>query len=399
MSGFLDIGVCEAFRKAVNETDIFKLDKEHWEKYNLFCVVMDRIEGSIEYLNKYGDPPKTEERLLCFVMYSCIVLDGVKQLLKGLDIKSTYSDKLSKESRFFFEKITVSPWEGKSDKSPSDDEFFEYFRSLSMAHPFETSRPKFFEEGEIQFSPFVIPNTEMMILKGLEDGIGIRVYSNKIEGLADLCFSFDSLKKYLNSRFSLMSKATEEIHRIISEKREVWNQWKIPEGLCETEILECIIEVVEQRYQDTSTIKEMLEGLTVELTDHTNEKMVMKYRAFLNNLVPDLIVAVETDNLKDFESQYSSACSYPNFSHKRAYYQLEKIFTYLHKEYEFLYKDKDEEENKNNYNYKYGLEKAEEFHQDFAGKWVKIDINKMGAEEIKLLVTVSCHLERKEQNG
>lgn len=26
---------------------------------------------------------------------------------------------------------------------PSDDKFFEYFRALIFAHPFETSRPKF----------------------------------------------------------------------------------------------------------------------------------------------------------------------------------------------------------------------------------------------------------------
>ena len=51
-------------------------------------------------------------------------------------------------------------------------------RSLSMAHPFETSRPKFFKKGEIQYFPWVIANSNFTNILGAKDGVGIRIYSD-----------------------------------------------------------------------------------------------------------------------------------------------------------------------------------------------------------------------------
>jgi hypothetical protein len=47
-----------------------------------------------------------------------------------------------------------------------------------MAHPFETSRPKFFKKGEIQYFPWVIANSNFTNILGAKDGVGIRIYSD-----------------------------------------------------------------------------------------------------------------------------------------------------------------------------------------------------------------------------
>lgn len=73
--------------------------------------------------------------------------------------------------------------------------------------------------------------------------------------------------------------------------------------------------------------------------------------------------------------------------HKMGYYQLEKIFSYLHVGSEL------------SSDYKWGLEQAQNFANEFARKWVKINIDKMSADEIKLLVRIACFFEKKEEEN
>ena len=45
----------------------------------------------------------------------------------------------------------------------------------------------------------------------------------------------------------------------------------------------------------------------------------------------------------------------------------------------------------------WGLRQAQDFANEFAKKWVVIEIGKMDFSEIKLLVTIACYFEAKEQ--
>ena len=63
-------------------------------------------------------------------------------------------------------------------KTPTDDEFFEYFRSLSFAHPAETNRQKFKRPDEVQYSPWVIVNRDVVELKGCKYTVGVRIYTS-----------------------------------------------------------------------------------------------------------------------------------------------------------------------------------------------------------------------------
>lgn len=79
----------------------FMYNEEYKTCFNLFCAVTDRLESCIEYLNGHAETPKTEEDFLSFVMFSCMVLDAVKHVLKQLDIEKI--DKID-----YFQNICLS---------------------------------------------------------------------------------------------------------------------------------------------------------------------------------------------------------------------------------------------------------------------------------------------------
>lgn len=387
MGEFLNTKISTNFRKAINESNIFNYDPEHKENYNLFCAVMDRMDSSVLYLNNNANPPKTEQELLFFVMYSCMILDGVKHLLKSLDLSFVYDKREDDDSCKFFKDICLSePLNISEEECPTDNKFFEYFRSLSMAHPFETNRPKFFQKKEIQYSPFVIPNSNFMSIRGINDGIGIRIYSNKFEEIKDLVFSFNTLKEYINSRFILMEKATKKVYQIIAEKEDEWKKEKVTRNLSPIETLEEIIELLKRRHEDTYKVELVIKMLDYPLTEIENKDIVSLYREVITNSIPYLIESIEELNYEKLEDIfYNILYVRPKLSHEMAHYQLEKIYGYLN--------IGDEESS----NYAWGLQQAQFFSDKFAKKWVKININEMDAEEIKLLIRIACYFEKEEQ--
>ncbi|MBA4698458.1 MAG: hypothetical protein H2212_03410 [Ruminococcus sp.] len=389
MKGFLDVEICEKFRKVIVETNIFENDNEYREHYNLICAVMDRIDSSIAYLNINASPPKTEESLLFFIVYSCMLLDGVKQLLKSLEIETEYQNQDSHESYKFFKDICMGrPLFIPQEKCPTDDKFFEYLRSLSMAHPFETSRPKFFKKGEIQYSPWVISNSTMMNLMGVKDGVGIRIYSNQFDESQDLIFSFNILKGYINSRFHLMEKVTEKVYQIIADKEKEWKKDKVPIDLSPIDTLTRIVEILKKRYENTYSIDISILYLQCSLTESANKGIVSSYQKVITDLIPCLIDSVEELDYEKIAMIFSEVLhARPKFTDEMAHYQLEKIFSYLNIGDELTS------------NYTWGILQADIFTDNFAKKWVKINTDTMNADEIKLLVSVACYFEKIEQDN
>lgn len=385
--GFLDIKISEDFREVINETNIFTHDKEHMDKYNLICAVMDRVDSSVNYLNSNSEPPKKEDLLLFFIMYSCMLLDAVKQLLKTLEVKNMYSDKDNPNAYLYFKKICMrNPLNILESECPTDDKFFEYLRSLSMAHPFETSRPKFFKKDEIQYCPWVIANSAITKMRSIPDGVGIRIYSNQFEEIQDLFFSFNTLKKYINSRFLLMRKATEKVEQLISDKREEWKKEKVTKGMPPIDTLRQVADILSKRYEEKYTVERAIEYLTCTSTEPVNQQAVSEYQKAIIDLIPDVIQAVDDLNYNQLENIFQSVLhAHPKEMHNSAHYELEKIFCYLN------------EGDEKSSNYAWGIQQANNFMKGFANKWVRIDTNAMGVGEIKLLVRVACYLEKQEQ--
>ena len=95
----------------------------------------------------------------------------------------------------------------------------------------------------------------------------------------------------------------------------------------------------------------------------------------------DALDNYETDVMNDL---CNSVLSLRPKAHQMMHYQLEKIFCYLNDD---GYGDID-----------WGLTQADAFSKEFAKKWVVIKPYEMNFNEIKLLTSVACYLEYKEQN-
>ena len=180
--------------------------------------------------------------------------------------------------------------------------------------------------------------------------------------------------------------ATEKVYQIIAIKEDLWKKNKIPRDLLPIPTLGKIIEILEERYEGTYKVKFAIEYLECPLAEIVNKDIVSSYRKVITDLIPDLIEAVEALDYEKMAYILDSVLyAQPNVFQEMAHYQLEKIFGYL--------KDGDESSSI----YDWGLQQAKSFAAELAGKWVKIDTDKMNASEIKLLVRIACFYEKQEQ--
>lgn len=379
MEVFLNPDVYREFRNAFNETPLFMYNEEYKTCFNLFCAVTDRLESCIEYLNGHAETPKTEEDFLSFVMFSCMVLDAVKHVLKQLDIEKI--DKID-----YFQNICLSkPLNIEKHKCPTDDKFFEYLRSIMFAHPFETNRPKFFMKHEIQYSPWVIANNPATKFRGIKDGVGVRIYSNKFDEIKDLIFSFDVLKKYIKSQYLLLDLATEKVKEIVSLKEIEWKKHKINRSLDYLDILKEIKDILKLRHEEYYDVETVIRYMGCKNTLKENLTSVERFKQGIIEIIPDLCDAIDSLNYEMATEKLDNILHQrPWKMHSMANYQLGKIYCDLN-ETQIVSKRE------------WALEQVELFSKEFAKKWVTIIPQEMSFDEIKLLVTVSCYLEKIEQ--
>ena len=379
MEVFLNPDVYREFRNAFNETPLFMYNEEYKTCFNLFCAVTDRLESCIEYLNGHAETPKTEEDFLSFVMFSCMVLDAVKHVLKQLDI-----EKIDKTD--YFQNICLSkPLNIEKHECPTDDKFFEYLRSIMFAHPFETNRPKFFMKHEIQYSPWVIANNPATKFRGIKDGVGVRIYSNKFDEIKDLIFSFDVLKKYIKSQYLLLDLATEKVKEIVSLKEIEWKKHKINRSLDYLDILKEIKDILKLRHEEYYDVETVIRYMGCKNTLKENLTSVERFKQGIIEIIPDLCDAIDSLNYEMATEKLDYILHQrPWKMHSMANYQLGKIYCDLN-ETQIVPKRE------------WALEQVEVFSKEFAKKWVTIIPQEMSFDEIKLLVTVSCYLEKIEQ--
>ena len=81
---FLDKEILNDFRRTINSSDIFHKSEKLKEKYNLICVVVDRLESATNYLNSHSAFPKSEETFICFLVYACMVKDAIEKLFGSI---------------------------------------------------------------------------------------------------------------------------------------------------------------------------------------------------------------------------------------------------------------------------------------------------------------------------
>ncbi|MDR0890206.1 MAG: hypothetical protein LBM28_06145 [Oscillospiraceae bacterium] len=389
MSHFLNPVLMQAFCDTIKSSPIFTNDEKYKGHYNLFCVVMERLDKCVNYLNQHSEPPKTEEDFITFLVFSCMIIDATKMLLKELGIENEYSSSISQNSFKFFRTVCMSsPLNISEADCPTDDKFFEYLRALAFAHPFETSRPKFLLEEEIQYSPWVISNTDCREMGEIADGVGIVIYSSNDgggDGIKVVCFSFSILKNYILSRYLLIIEITEWAKTQIADAKEEWKKYKINRNGTSIQILEEIAASLKSRYKEYSDAETAIIYLKCSTTVHANEKAVSLYRQAIVDVLPALCDSIEAFDYEAYSNKIDSVLqARPEKVYKGLPYQLEKIFTCL---------DNDTPSIKTGF----ALAQVDAFSKGFAKDYVSIRPYEMSYDEIHLLVSTALYLEWRKQ--
>ena len=387
IQAFLDESIVRNFREAINSSRIFNNSDKHKHRYNLTCAVMDRLDSAVRYLNLHALLPQTEEEFICFLVYSCMLKDAIYKLYENVFHELP---PLKDEKKYFANAAHYFDQIFDENTCPSDDMFFEYLRSVAFAHPFETgyrNRP-FLQKGETQCSPWVIVRS-MFSDFGKNDAVGVRVYSNvKERDLYDIQISFKAIKEYIKARYICLNELTDWAKGEVTEQNEQWKEIKVFRSENPIETIRSIKAVLHSRFEETHSVNIAEKYLCCELTCESNKGNVSKYREAIIAVLPRVSDCVDQLDYEGVEKSLDILRVVPKKMHSNAHYQLEKIFCYLDQRSEYIEPDSNEE---------WGLIQAYEFSQQFAKKWVDIDIKTMSYDEIHLLVSTACYLEAKEQ--
>lgn len=391
-SGFLDSSIIDSFRETIDSSSIFSDHESYKHKYNLICVFMDRIDSAIRYLNRYEDLPSSEEDFINFLVYAAILRDGVIKLHENIfHAKPPFVG----EKKFFTNAMHYNKLFFSADTCPTDDDFFEYLRAMAFAHPYgvdanrrEKSRP-FMQKNEQHCCPWVIVGSSFKAFDGFQDAVGVRIYSNMDEeSSTDVTISFSVLKEYIRSRYECISELTKWAEAGITEVNERWKQIKVNRNQEPAAILHEIVNILNDRFESSYSVETAAQYLECPLSDERNNEIVTVYRNTIIQTIPTVCDCVEALDYEGMENALSPIFEYPKHMHKMAHYQLEKIFAYL---------DFRSEQINTTSNEYWGLRQADAFYQEFANKWVVMDVDHMSYDEIKLLVRVACFMEAQDQ--
>lgn len=396
MDSYLNPKIIEDMREAVSSSFLLKKNNA---KFNLICAVMDRVDSASRYLNEHLNYPNDESAYLMFMNYVCMIQDAlfkIKPQLDGLEFNYTCD-----KNEFFGEVFDMSPLNKNPTNRPNDLEFFRYLRSISFAHPFETSRAGFIPKGIEHYSPMVTLNPYGRPLNGYNECISIMIYPNKGNDFV-LYVPWKSLLGFVQLQYELFSQCTIWIKERLEEQIAEWKKQKVDRSGTVPEILRRIIDLISARYDTFSnslvdennhslvendyqnsktwSVYELFRDYTIKISDVSNEPSVERYRMAISESIPKLCDII--DNVGDWdEVTFRFLFSHPKTMHSGCGYELEKIHAMSEKNYSSIY---------------IGRNSADDFSKGFACKWVHIDAHKMPVEEIQLLANVACYLESQD---
>lgn len=345
-------------------------------------MVVDRLDIAMQQLNKIEEPLAQENDLITFMMYACMVVDGVKLIFENIRKKESDADlyPVQEPYRYFGEIYRRSPVYNPEKDDPTDDRFFEYFRALVFAHPFNTNRPSFFHKNEIQYSP----RPYLSDLK--PDIVGAVIYTSISSESLLLEFPFSVLKEYVKSRYERLELATQWVRDKIKSTHEEWRKERINRELQPIEILKEIRRILTNRGESIYDIDELISYLQCDLSIATNEPNVELYRAAIIKSIPVMCDAIEdVDNEMLCDTIGNLLRCRPVKMHPNAHYQLEKIYCDLD--------DRDHACGAESW----ARDQLLLFSQKFAKKWVEFNVRDMSKQEIRLLTSTACYLECLEQ--
>lgn len=298
----------EELSDLLQRTKAFRVDEQLSRQFSLACVVQDRLLDAIRYLDSHLDPPRNNEELYLFMVYADNVFSAIKEFFKipiiqnNVPYKFDHRGEDANQTTFFLDAFRKAFPKATSSEWPSDDDFFRYFRSLSFAHPYETSRQKFIDRdgGERHYSPFPITRNSPGFPIEEDGDVGVVVYSNgKGNSISSTYFSitlrYSTIKNFLISRYNTLADITKYIKHLLATKEKSWLRHKIDRNKPLPELLAQLHSIHEERLEEPYFIEELVRHIETPITSGCakNEEVVGKYRVALKSILPLVCDAVD----------------------------------------------------------------------------------------------------------
>lgn len=386
----LNIDIIAKLRQAFESSPIFSKEDKYSDKYLLCCAVIERLEFAVDYINFNLKYPFDKHGYICFMLYANMIVDGVKVLYERIFQKKPYD----KEIYFFKHAQEQQVLHLSKDEYIDDDKFFEYLRSITFAHPFNTDRTYKNIYGS-QVSPTVLPGVKVgkFFVDDIDDPVGALVYSSKKYGFGTNTVvvetSFKQLFSYINDRYEKLIPVIEWFNDENYITLEKWKSHKTSKNLKSIEALIEMVDILKERYEDCSGLIQLLWYLKCHITYTNNEEKINAYRSAIESKIPLMQNFIDELEYEQLDSIIRSLTRAPKRLKGECYYHIEKIYRDLN--------ENDKRESPKNDREKWALIQANEFYESFAKKWVMIDVKTMSNSEIKLLVATACYCENNKK--
>ena len=379
----LDPSLCDAMFDALNNTNVFKFDEKLRQMHSQVCATLDRLRHATAWINSHPIMPSGHERptgLMTFMMFASLVKTSIENLRKAFGLNATIFDSGHADSRKYFSDVCCSePLNIPADKCPSDDAFFQYFRSLVFAHSDKVEESKgVLLPGEVQFSPYIVEKSLTRGEPDSDDYVGVMIYStDKKRDWKELRVRFSTLKAYLKSRYESLGLVLKMINRKIREAEKSWRNTKVDRTLSPLDQLKFMKSEFDKRFEYylSLEVQALVSFLEVPCSLEKNRARVESFQCRIAEAVPRLADCFESLDSDAFVRETERFTNAQLDGLEQINYPLREISENLEKPEM----------------YHSAVQDIETVCKVFAGKWVDIEPSVMGKEEIKMLLALACY--------
>ena len=248
------------------------LENRNCEKMYIYSTLLDRLEESVKFLNKNLRFSKDTNWFYLFMLHSCNIISGVHIL--GEDIKNNINDKINLEEKLmYFKNLKVFYKNGTGSynkiKFSYDKEFFNFLRSTSFAHPFQTNG----------------------------------AYGNKLEEYVN----------YYKDKYNKITSKKHQINRLLSFEDKLSN----------------MIEILDKSHQDSFDLRNLKCYYLCQNTCEENKHVVQKYKKDIENKIDEMCSLTEKRKFSNLNTLVNSFIYCRPYNNGEYHHQLEKIYSNL----------------------------------------------------------------------
>lgn len=283
-----DTKILKKLREVVNERQQVSLEKKHIIKnrkveyfaWDRICVIMDRLDDTVEYINSMKLGCMKDRRSAFdfyeFINNAYIVVDCIRTIGQIFSIEDNKIKDIEKSQRIFGDVLNAGG---------NDGLFFEYIRSLCAVHPTLTNYSKYpYLKGDLfHCCPFVYWSEKVGLYNDDRD-LNVCIYRSQEDSPPiDLPLYIEQFREYIEEWINLIPEVIiaiqsysdavyQNFRQLKMKKREEFNN--------DLEYLNYLKEENIKRYGDTweYIYDQYIRVFKVSLTDKRNYNKLEKYK-------------------------------------------------------------------------------------------------------------------------